>query len=680
MAKKSTIKSNWPKYLLQWGTLAAIILYLSGLIAKIFPKTGDVNPEAYCPMGGLEALATYIQRGSLPCSMTTMQIVMGIALAAAVILFSKLFCAYLCPIGTVEDLLLKARKALKVKAFNVKDGNWLDKVLRLVKYALLFWIVYMTVSSSELFCKNLDPYYAVATGFKGEITLWMSLVALGIVLLLGFFVNRFWCKYVCPLGAISNTFKFWTWLLALVLLWWVLGLLGLNISWVWLLGAFCLGGWALEVFHRKPKYQILHVVLDEEKCGRTCYSCKKNCPYNIDVPSFGGKVTSVDCTLCGECVAACPTKALHIGVAPADKEEKRGWRKFIAPAITALLLIAAFIIGGKFELPTISETWGIEDGMKLETLKVSGLKTVKCYGSSMAFKAKMEKVRGVHGVKTYVGSHTVVVSYDPTVTNAEAIEKQIFVPSKFKIATPDPEQTPQLKVVTLRVEKMHDKMDLNYFGLQFRDEDRPVYGVESEYDCPVVVRVYMDPETEADEPWFKEIVNRKKLVINLPSGKVNEIPMGLEYVRMEPGVDTIATADFLQRMFSPFKAEYSGKYPSGDTTVVLKRTEVYAGKPQYILEFEDERYEKPLITRSLPFLSNHLSKEEGVIATYVALNDRLKPALQIRFAEPATAERIWELMTMDKWTITYKDDDVREEDARIQFDKPGEVLPYTPAE
>jgi hypothetical protein len=133
-------------------------------------------------------------------------------------------------------------------------------------------------------------------------------------------------------------------------------------------------------------------------------------------------------------------------------------------------------------------------------------------------------------------------------------------------------------------------------------------------------------------------------------------------------------------MFSPFKAEYSGKYTSGDTTVVRKRTEVYAGRPQYILEFEDARYEKPLVTRSLPFLSNHLSKEEGVIATYVVLNDRLKPALQIRFAAPATAERIWELMTMEKWTITYKNDEEKVEDARLKFDKPGEVRPFAVAE
>ena len=669
-------QSNWPKNLLQWGSLAALVFFLSGLAGKIFKTMPDADPEKYCPFGGLQALTTFFQRGSLPCSMSSVQIMMGIALAVAVIFFSKLFCGYLCPVGTVEDLLIRARKALKIKT--VKVGKALDIILRLVKYGLLFWIVYMTVTSSELFCKKLDPYYAVATGFKGEIVLWMSIASVAIVILLGLFIDRFWCKYVCPLGAISNTLKFWLWLVVLALVWWVASLLGLNFSWLWLLGTFCLAGWLLESFHRKPKLQILRIVKDDEICNN-CGICNRKCPYSIDVASVKSAVNHVDCTLCVECTAACPHQALRVGCCPSKAKEKKGWMRFLPAILTLALLAAGIIIGNKFELPTINETWGLEDGMKLETLKVSGLKSVKCFGSSMAFKAKMEKVPGVHAVKTYVGSHTVEVGYDPSVTNAEAIEKQIFVPSKFKISSPDPEQTPALKVVTLRVEKMHDKMDLNYFGLQFRDEDRPVYGVESEYDCPVVVRVFMDPAAESDEAWFKEIVNRKKLVMKAGE-KVTEIPMGLEYVRMEPAVDTIATADFLRRMFSPFKAEYSGKYPSGDTTVIRKRVEVYKDQPQYVLEFEDERYEKPLITRSLPYLSNHISKEEGVIGTYVLLNQNLKPALQIRFAAPATAERIWELMTMDKWTITYKNDEEKIEDARIAFDKPGEVHPYATAE
>ena len=183
MAKKSTFTTNWPKTLIQLGVLATLVFFLSGLAAKIFPGMTAPDPEKYCPYGGLEALATYIQRGSLPCSMTSLQIVMGIALAAVAVLFSKLFCAFICPVGTVEDLLIRLRKAIGIKAVRISATGVADKILRIVKYALVFWLFYMTISSSELFCKNLDPYYAAATGFKGEITLWMSIITVGLVII-----------------------------------------------------------------------------------------------------------------------------------------------------------------------------------------------------------------------------------------------------------------------------------------------------------------------------------------------------------------------------------------------------------------------------------------------------------------------------------------------------------------
>lgn len=128
----------------------------------------------------------------------------------------------------------------------------------------------------------------------------------------------------------------------------------------------------------------------------------------------------------------------------------------------------AFIIGGKFEVPTIDEKWGIEPGMKLETVRMEGLKSVKCFGSSMAFKARMEKVAGVHGVRTFVGSHTVVVTYDANAIDAAKVEALIFVPSKFRVNSLEPEQYDSLKCVTIRTEKMFDKLDLNYLGMQMR--------------------------------------------------------------------------------------------------------------------------------------------------------------------------------------------------------------------
>jgi len=675
MKKKSQIRKNWPKYTLQWGVLAAIIFFVSGLAVKIFKNMTPADPETYCPMGGLEAFITYLTHNSLPCSMSSLQILMGLALAAGVILFSKLFCAFVCPVGTVEDILTNIRKGIGINGIEIRQGSVLDKILRIFKYALLFWIFYTTATASELFCKNLDPYYAVATGFKGEITLWMSIVTVSLVVVFGFFIKRFWCKYICPLGAASNSLKFWIWMVVLVGIYWVLNRLGVKIEWIWLLGAWCLLGYLLEIFHSNPKAQLLHVIVDEDRCGKTCHSCQKACPYNIDAPACGGIITNVDCTLCGECVAACPSKTLSIGVLK-NKKERCGFSKFIPVILTIALVLAAFFIGKSFELPTIDISWDTENVETLETVKIQNLTSVKCYGSSMAFKARMEKVKGVHGVKTYVGSHSVVVSYDPKVTTAEKVQSEAFIPSRFRVNRPDYKTTPELKVMTIRTEKMYDKLNLNFLGIQFMYSDKTIYGLESIYDCPLIIKVYMDPGENPDEAWFEKWVDKKTIDIPTASGEIKSTPVDFEFVRLEKGEETISTVDFIEKFFTPFNAEFNGEYPSADSTIIMKRAQYYEGKPQFIYEIPGEGFEKPLISRYFPYLSNHLSREEGIIGMYMHLNKDYVPSLQVRYAAPATAERIWELMSMDTWTITYKKDDVREEPAKFAMPEPGYSYPY----
>ena len=668
MAKKSTIIRNWPKYLLQWGVLAAIAGFL------LIPCKNPANPEAYCPMGGLQALTTFFVRGSLPCSMSMVQIVMGIVLAAAVVFFSKLFCGYICPLGTVQDLLVKLRNVIGWKGIEIKNRSIADKVFRVIKYALLFWIFYMTATASELFCKNLDPYYAVATGFKGEITLWMSIVTVALVLICGFMINMFWCKYLCPLGAISNSLKFWVWIVVLAAAYYVLGLVGVNVPWWALLAAFCVAGYLLEILCGKPKLQVLHIMKNDAKCTH-CGICNEHCPYGIDIANCKtGAVNSVDCTLCGECTAVCPMDAIHTGVCV---KGSRNLGNVLLPAIIAVLLVAfGFWAGDKYELPTINVTWGIEETLEdgtvkqlvdpsaLETMEMTGLRSVKCYGSSMAFKAKLEKIRGVYGVKTFVAHHRAVITYDPSVTTSEKIQESVFTPSKFRVNTPDPAATDSIKVVTIRTENMYDKLDLNYLGLQMRLTEKKIYGLESEFACPLIVRVYMDPSENLDKAWFKKIVNMKELEMPLHGGGTKITPVNFKFVDLEDGESYISTEAFIRRMFTPFKAQFK------------KRVEEFEGKPQFVYEIPDANYEKPIILRNLPFVSNHLSKNDGIIGVYLELNKDLVPALMVRYAAPMTASRIWELLNMEKWTITYAEDDVREVDAKLKFKTPGVEMPY----
>lgn len=668
MAKQSTIKRNWPKYLLQWGVLAALAAFL------LVPGKDPANPEAYCPMGGLQALATFFVRGSLPCSMSMVQIVMGIVLAAAVVLFSKLFCGYLCPLGTVQDLLMKLRNTIGWRGIVVKNGTVADKVLRVIKYVLLFWIFYSTATASELFCKNLDPYYAVATGFKGEITLWMSLISVAAVILCGFMVNMFWCKYLCPLGAISNSLKFWVWIVVLAAAYYLLGAVGVNVPWWALLAAFCVVGYLLEILCGKSGLQVLHIMKNDSKCTH-CGLCTKACPYGIDVAGCrAGAVKAVDCTLCGECTAVCPVDAIHTGVCV--KGGRNVWN-VLAPAVIALVLMGIGLwAGGKYELPTINVTWGIEqtledgtmkqlvDPSSLKTMEMEGLRSVKCYGSSMAFKAKLEKIRGVHGVKTFVSHHRAVITYDPAATAPEVIQESVFTPSKFRVNTPDMASVDSIKVVTIRTENMYDKLDLNYLGLQMRLTDKKIYGLESEFACPLIVRVYMDASETADKAWFKKIVNMKELEMPVHGGGTKITPVNFKFVDLEDGESYISTESFIRKMFTPFKAQFSS------------RVEEFAGKPQFVYEIPDANYEKPIILRNLPFVSNHLSKNDGIIGVYLELDNSLTPALMIRYAAPMTADRIWELLNMDTWTITYKKDDVREEAAKLKFKNKGVEVPF----
>lgn len=645
-------KPNYLKHILQWGTLAAI----AGTVLWAAFTDTQVDVEKYCPFGGLQAFGTYLVNNSLACSMSMLQIMMGLVLAAGVILFSRLFCGYLCPLGTVGEAMGRAGRKLHVQV-DIASGSVADRLLRAVKYVLLFTILYFTLSSSELFCKKLDPYYAAATGFRGEIVLWMSLTSLGLLLAGGLVVKMFWCKYICPLGAVSNIFKFTILFVIAALAAWILGWLGVEGVWVWVVGGTCAAAYLVEIIKlRSCVFPLMYITRDEQTCNG-CGLCERRCPYKIPIHDYA-KVKHVDCTLCGQCVSSCATDALQVN--------GRRSLRWVPGLLAVALFFAAVWLGSTMELPTIDEKWGgYEQVEGLQTYRLDGLQTIKCYGSSKAFSSKMQTVPGVYGVRTFVRRHGVEVLFDPAKTDTVKIQAAIFTPTLRKFATPG-EGTPVLDVVKLGVEGLHDRMDMVYFGMVLQRIEG-VYGFTAEFDCPVDVTVYADPAAGLDEKLFAEKIDARELVIPAKEGE-KVIPM--HTVLKSYALDgQITCREFVERMFRDVE-KLSGRF--------LANAEKWgddAAFPKAVYEMPYPGIEKLPIRMAFPYFKSFLSCTDGIVGVEFVLRE-MTPVMRVHYVEAMwDDQRLWnEVFQAEKWTLRMADGTFKEADPRLKFTEEGHTV------
>jgi polyferredoxin len=125
------------------------------------------------------------------------------------ILFGPVLCGWLCPLGTIQEWFGKlGRKIFKKKYNNVIPYKY-DKYLRYLRYVILVWVVYVTAVTGKLVFQEYDPYFALFNFWSSEVAVG-SLIILGVTLAMSLIIERPWCKYACPLGAltgISNLFR-----------------------------------------------------------------------------------------------------------------------------------------------------------------------------------------------------------------------------------------------------------------------------------------------------------------------------------------------------------------------------------------------------------------------------------------------------------------------------------------
>ena len=393
------------------------------IIRPIFDKAYLADFEKYCPFGGIASSFSKLNQDTMSCNMSETQLLLGLGLLLGAVFVGKLFCSYVCPIGTFTEWIgrlgdkLKIRREMPVK---------LDRYMRVLKYLLLFVTVYLTMTTSELFCKEFDPYFASVNLFKNsDITLYFAITAFVITIAGALFYRLFWCKYLCPLGAVTNIFMNVVGAGAVIIIYFIANFAGAHLSIVWLFGGLVLAGILNELgFMKSFMLPIPKIKRNTEKCS-DCNLCDSKCPQGIKISQMP-VVNHVDCNLCTDCVYHCPLK----NVLTVNKKKNM---KYLAPVALVILIALSITAASFYELTTISVKWGKPQGTTV-MYKQAGLKNVKCFGSSMALKGTLENIDGIYGLDTYAKSHTVKVYYDPAVISEKKVKASLFTPAKIEVS------------------------------------------------------------------------------------------------------------------------------------------------------------------------------------------------------------------------------------------------------
>lgn len=247
--------------------------------------------EGWLPIASLMNLKVLLLTGTVP-RIHPAGMFLLLAFIAISLLLRKAFCGWLCPVGTISEYLWRLGQSTFGR--NWLLPRWADISLRSLKYILLglFLAAVVTIPVAGIQAFLDGPYGLISDvkmlNFFRTLSLAGGLVLAALVLLSVFYQN-FWCRYMCPYGA----------------------LMGL------------VARFSPARIHREPEPCI--------DCGK----CAKACPSRLAVDRLV-TITSVECIGCMECVAVCPVEgALQMSL----PRRKRLPAWVMAAGVVAIFLI-----------------------------------------------------------------------------------------------------------------------------------------------------------------------------------------------------------------------------------------------------------------------------------------------------------------------------------------------------
>ena len=379
----------------QFGFLALVLIGVFALKA---------NCERWCPFGGVEALYTYAADGDMLCSLGTSNFFLLGGVLAMTLLLRRAFCGYACPIGTISEWLHGLGRRLRMPDLRMPHAT--DRVLSLLKYALLVIVLWLTWRAGELIFRGFGPCYALIGRHGEDITYWAYVVS-GAIVVASLAISLPFCRWFCPLAAVLNPFS---------------------------------------------RFGLTRVRRNVEIC-RDCTACAKKCPMAIPVD----RLASVDvarCTSCMSCIDACPqADAGAISWGPSRRWGLR-WSQAALIAVVLACLGVATAASYVFPIPSYVRTHGTPPE-QVATVELR-IGDVRCRGRANLLLYFLERddvyeIPGYFKVEAWPDPKVadVRITYDPARADATTIKAAItetyydavadyWRPSPFSIEGYDP--------------------------------------------------------------------------------------------------------------------------------------------------------------------------------------------------------------------------------------------------
>ncbi len=247
--------------------------------------------EGWLPIASLMNLKILLTTGRVP-GLHAAGMFLLIAFVGISWIFRKGFCGWLCPVGTISEYLWRFGRRIRGHSFRLPRA--LDIGMRSLKYILLGLFLYavgaMPVAAIRAFLEG--PYGMVDDVKMLNFFRFLGLsggIVMSILVIASVFVQNFWCRYLCPYGA--------------------------------LMGA---------VSAASP----LSIRRDTNLCI-DCGKCFRACPAALPVDRLVS-IRSAECTGCLECAAACPAAGALFLATPLHRKRVPAWA--VAAGIAALFV------------------------------------------------------------------------------------------------------------------------------------------------------------------------------------------------------------------------------------------------------------------------------------------------------------------------------------------------------